>query len=299
LIAICAQHPFFSVDDWFIGTTAINAGIPTAVRDLTVKFDYNDLSSLEKLFLKHPNQIAGVILEPERDTPPSPGFLTNAQNLCRQHGALFILDEMITGFRWHNGGAQKVHGVVPDLSTFGKALGNGFSVSALVGKRKYMELGGLNHTRRRVFLMSTTHGAESHSLAAARAVMSYYQSHDVIGTLHRQGAKLEAALRSAIAHHGLTEHVTISGRPCCLMYGTRDADRQPSQAFRTLFLQETIRRGVLAPQFIVSYSHSDEAIDYTVDAVNEALGVYRDALDHGVERYLEGRPVKPVYREFN
>jgi glutamate-1-semialdehyde 2,1-aminomutase len=298
-IAICAQHPFFSVDDWFIGTTAINAGIPQAVRDLTLKFNYNDLPSVEQLFESHPDQIAGVILEPERDTPPAPGFLAGLKAICHRHGAVFILDEMITGFRWHNGGAQKVHGIEPDLCTFGKALGNGFSIGALVGKRAIMELGGLDHARRRVFLISTTHGGETHSLAAARAVMDYYQRHDVIGRLYAQGARLEAGLRRVIAAHRLDAHVTVSGRPCCLMYGTRDSDGRPSQAFRTLFLQETIRRGVLAPQFIVSYMHSDEAIDCTIAAVDDALAIYAKALGNGIEGYLEGKPVKPVYREFN
>ena len=185
LIAICGDHPFFSVDDWFIGSTAIHGGIPEAIRDLTVKFRYNDIESVKALLAQYPGRIAGFILEAERIDPPKDNFLHELQRLARADGALFILDEMITGFRWHEKGAQHVYGVDPDLSTWGKGLGNGFSVSALAGKREYMRLGDLTQTdHKRVFLMSTTHGGETHGLAAAIATMQVYQSEPVIERLH-------------------------------------------------------------------------------------------------------------------
>src|SRR5262245_10722311 len=171
MVAICAEHPFFSTDDWFIGTTPVSAGIPKVVADLTVAFHYNDIAGVKALFERYPERIACLVLEPATHQEPMNGFLHETQRLCRQHGALLIFDEMITGFRWHLNGAQTLYGVDPDLSAFGKALGNGFSVSALVGKREIMELGGLDHPKDRVFLLSTTHGAETHALAAAQAVM--------------------------------------------------------------------------------------------------------------------------------
>ena len=220
--------------------------------------------------------------------------------MCHANGALLILDEMITGFRWDNGGAQKVYGIVPDLSAFGKALANGFSVSALAGRREFMRLGGLDHyDRPRVFLLSTTHGAETHALAAAIATMRVYQHEGVIEHLYRQGTRLEAQVQEVIRRHGLTEFVKILGRPCCLHYTPLDQDGRPSQAFRTLFLQETIRRGVLMPSLVVSYSHTDDDIDRTVAAIDGALEMYRRALDDGVERYLVGRPSQTVYRAYN
>ena len=121
LIACCADHPFFSVDDWFIGTTAMNAGIPEAVRQLTVTFRYNDLASAEALFDRHSGRIAALILEPARTEDPQGDYLHALHRLCHSNGALLIFDEMITGFRWDKGGAQKLYGIVPDLSTFGKA----------------------------------------------------------------------------------------------------------------------------------------------------------------------------------
>ena len=300
MIACCADHPFFSVDDWFIGTTAMNAGVPEAIKQLTVTFKYNDLDSALALFEKHPGRIAAVILEAARVDEPRDRFLHKLKELCHSHGALFILDEMITGFRWHKGGAQKVYGIVPDLCTFGKALANGFSVSALAGRREFMRLGGLDHVDRpRVFMLSTTHGAETHALAAAIATMQIYQSEPVIEHLERQGDRLRKQAEGIIRNHGLEAYVEIFGRPSCLLFATRDSDHKPSQPMRTLFLQETIRRGVLMPSLVVSYSHTDEDIDRTIGAIDGALSVYRRALDGGVERFLIGRPSEPAMRSHN
>lgn len=299
LVAVCGDHPFFSYDDWFIGTTALNAGIPQAVRDLTVSFRYNDIEGVRALFDAHPGQIACVVLEAEKTEPPRDRFLNRLQDLCAERGALFILDEMITGFRYHLGGAQEVFGLTPDLSAFGKGLANGFSVSALVGKREIMELGGLRHPGERVFLLSTTHGAENHSLAAAVATMGVYRDHSVIEALHSNGERLRAGIERAAAELGISDHFRLLGRASNLVYATRDADGKPSQPFRTLFLQEMVDRGFLTPSFVVTFSHGEREIDLTVEAASEALAVYKRALEDGVEHHLRGRPVEPVYRRFN
>lgn len=300
LVAICADQPFFSVDDWFIGTTPMNAGIPAAIQQLTVSFRYNDIAGVRSLFERHPRRIAACILEAARTDEPRDGFLPELARICRDNGTLLILDEMITGFRWDNGGAQRVYGVEPDLSTWGKALGNGFSVSALAGKREVMRLGGLDHTDRpRVFLLSTTHGAETHALAAALATIQVYRDEPVIAHLYRQGTRLRAGAEAAIARHGLARYVKLLGRPCCLIYATLDRDGRPSQAFRSLLLQETIKRGVIMPSLALSYSHADADIDATVEAIDGALAVYARALEEGPGRHLVGRPSQIVYRRFN
>ncbi len=300
LIARCADHPFFSVDDWFIGTTEINSGIPTAISDLTLSFPYGDLAAAEALFEAYRDQVAGIILEAARNCDPPPGYLSALKALCHRHGALFILDEMITGFRWHNGGAQAYYNVDPDLSAFGKALANGFSVSALAGKREYMRLGGLYHTDKpRVFLLSTTHGAETHGLMAAIATMRIYRDEPVIEHLFRQGNRLRDGLNQCIAYHKLQAHVMVAGLPSCLTYATLDAALVPSQAFRSLLLQETISRGVLMPSLVTSYSHTDGDVDRTVEAVDGALAIYAKALSDGVEKHLRGRPSQIVFRKYN
>ncbi len=298
-VALCADHPFFSTYDWFIGTTEINAGIPEVVKSLSLKFRYNDIESLQALFRQYPGKIAGVILEPAKYDDPRDNFLHRAQQLCRANGALFILDEMITGFRYHNGGGQKLYDIVPDLSTFGKALANGFSVSALAGKREIMELGGLYHNKERVFLLSTTHGAETHALAAAIATMQTYQTEPVIDTLYERGEQLREGLNQVIGRHGLQDYVQVIGRPCNLVFATLDQELRPSQAFRSLFMQETIKRGVLGPSLVISYSHSEADIQKTIEAWDGALAVYRMALEEGVGKYLVGPPTQIVYRKYN
>jgi glutamate-1-semialdehyde 2,1-aminomutase len=298
-VAICGDHPFFSTDDWFICTTEMGAGIPRVVRELSLKFRYNDLDSLQTLFDQHPGQIACVVMEAEAATPPASGYLQRVKELCERSGAVLLFDEMITGFRWHLGGAQKFHGVVPHLSTFGKALGNGFAVSALVGKREIMRLGGLDHDQPRVFLLSTTHGAETHALAAAIETMGIYCKHGVVEFLWRQGERLRALVERSIMENKLEDFFKVVGQPCNLVYATHDRSRQASQVYRTLFMQELIRRGILAPSFVLSFSHGDAEINQTAEAVHEALIIYRRALDEGAEKYLEGRPVKLVNRRFN
>jgi glutamate-1-semialdehyde 2,1-aminomutase len=298
LIAVCANHPFFSVDDWFIGSSGMPGGIPQATRAMTLKFGYNDVASLAALFDQHPGKIAAVVLEPEKETAPVPGFFQGIRDLCTKHGAVLVLDEMITGFRWHNQGAQAYYGIQPDLSTFGKALANGFSVSALAGKRELMRLGGSEHESERVFLLSTTHGAETHGLAAAIATMQTYASEPVVATLWSRGERLAKGLRAAALDAGVADQVPILGQPCCLVFGSRDEQGQPSQPFRTLLMQEIIRRGILATSLVVNYSHSEADIDRTIDAFAEAFAVYRKALTDGIGKYLVGRPVKPAIRRF-
>jgi glutamate-1-semialdehyde 2,1-aminomutase len=299
MVAICGDQPFFSVDDWFIGNTEMNAGIPQAIQNLTVSFRYNSLDSVKELFAKYPRQIACLVMEPATTEEPQDNFLQRVKQMCEENGSLLILDETITGFRWHLSGAQRTYDVVPHLSTFGKAMGNGFAIAALVGKREIMRLGGLDHAGERVFLLSTTHGAENHTLAAGMATLNVYKEFDVIETLYRQGERLRAGVEECASRHRLKGQFEMQGRPSNLIYVTKDADGQRSQPFRTLFLQELIRNGVIAPSFVVSYSHSDEDIDRTIEAVDLALGVYAKALEAGVENYLEGRPVKPVFRKYN
>ncbi|MBB3237640.1 glutamate-1-semialdehyde 2,1-aminomutase [Phyllobacterium endophyticum] len=300
IIARCADHPFFSTDDWFIGDTEMNAGIPAAVRNLTVDFRYDDLESVRLLFNRYPGKIAALILEPSRGDDPKNNFLHAVRDICHKNGALVILDEMITGFRWHAGGAQQLYDIQPDFSCFGKALGNGFSISALAGKREYMKLGGLEQTGSpRVFLLSTTHGAETHAMAASIATMRIYQDEPVIDHLYRQGEALRAGIEQVVSRLGLAEFFQVTGRSCCLTYATRDQNKSQSQAFRTLFLQETIKRGVLMPSLVVSYTHSDEDVARTIEAVDGSLGVYKQALENGVENYLVGRPSDVVFRRFN
>lgn len=296
-IAACHQ-PFFSTDDWFIGTTEMSGGIPGFSRDATAGFRYNDLGSLAEVLAS--DDVACVILEAATSTTePEPGYLEGVRRLCDEHGALLVIDEMITGFRWSEHGAQGVYGIRPDLSCWGKAMGNGFPLSALAGKREYMELGGLRTDRERVFLLSTTHGPERGSLAAFRAVVEEYAHNDPIARMEHAGRLLVDGVQAAVCEEGLADYVQLAGRPSCLTYITRDSDKTPSQAYRTLFLQELLKRGVLGQSFVASAAHTDADIEQTVAAVRGALPLYKRAIECGsVEGLLEGRPVAPAVRQY-
>lgn len=294
-VAACEQ-PFFSTDDWFIGTTPMNNGIPVAHAECTVRFRYNDLDSVAAALAR--GDVACLILEAATATAdPEPGFLEGVRALCDRHGTLLVFDEMITGFRWSAGGAQAVYGVRPDLSCWGKAMANGFPLSALAGRREYMELGGLRTRRDRVFLLSTTHGPETASLAAYLAVVEAYRTEDPVGRMEEAGRRLAAGVTAAVAEFGLADHLQVIGRPSCLVFVTRDAAGVPSQPYRTLFLQELLRRGVLGQSFVTSAAHGAADIDHTIAAVRDALPVYRRAIEAGsVDGLLNGRPVAPALR---
>ncbi|MGH4009570.1 MAG: glutamate-1-semialdehyde 2,1-aminomutase [Pseudonocardiaceae bacterium] len=298
LVAICADQPFFSVDDWFISTVPMNAGIPDAVSQLTLSFRYNDLGSLSDLLSTHAGQIAAVVMEPATAlAEPNPGYLHGVRDLCDRHGTVLVFDEIITGFRWSAGGGAALYGVTPDLSTWGKAMGNGFPISALAGKRELMELGGLRTGADRTFLLSTTHGPETVSLAAFRAVAAAYRDDDPVGVMERQGKLLAAGVNEASRAAGLAGQVAAIGRSSCLVFTTRDAEGASSQSLRTIFLAELLRRGILCQSFAISAAHSDSDVERTVAAVADSLPAYRRALDAGnVDGLLHGAPVAPALR---
>jgi glutamate-1-semialdehyde 2,1-aminomutase len=229
---------------------------------------------------------------------PAPGFLEGVRALCDAHGTVLVFDETITGFRWAAGGAQSVYGVTPDLSTWGKAMGNGFPIAALAGRRELMELGGLRTDRSRVFLLSSTNGAETASLAAFRAVVRAYAETDPVAAMERQGRKLADGVNAAAAEAGVADHLDVVGRPSCQVFRTRDADGNPSQAMRTLFLQEILQRGVLGQSYVISAAHTDADVEQTVEAARGAMVAYRKALETGrPEDLFTGRPVAPAHRE--
>lgn len=320
-ICVPRQHPFFSFDDWFIGTTPLQRGIPSDHVVTTLLFDYNDISSLQRLFEDHPGDIAAVMLEPATTQVPCPAecisrmtadthctacsyhasnFLHKVQCLCRAEGALFILDEMITGFRWHLQGAQTYFGVEPDLSTFGKGMANGFSVAAVAGRREVMEVGSIQTVgAERTFLLSTTHGGEMCGLGAFIETVRIYREKDVCRHLWNYGARLRDGLTQVARECGVADHFSMDGPAISLNYVTRAADGCVSAKFRTLFAQEMVRNGVLMPWVAVSYAHGEAELEATLAAAKSALRVYANALSDGVEHFLVGPEVKPVFRKYN
>lgn len=300
LVAVCAQHPFFSYDDWFIGSTVMKRGVPGDLRTQAVTFDFNDLESLRAVFTAHPDDVAAVILEPATSEEPAEGFLAAVKEMAHANGAVFVLDEMITGFRWNLSGAQRHYGVAADLSTFGKGMANGFSVAALVGRREIMELGSIREdAAERVFLMSTTHGAEMSGLGAFLATVQVYREEGVVEHLWSYGRRLCDGVNALARAAGVQEQFTMEGVPCSPAYVARDRTGEASLPLRTLFIQEMLESGVLMPWVALSASHGEAELDQTLVAAERALQIYAAALDRGVDQFLRGPAIKPVFRQFN
>lgn len=300
VVVRCYDHPFFSVDDWFIGDTACHAGVPEAVRSLTKNFRFNDVAGLEAVLEQYSGQVACVILEPAAMCEPEPGFLAKVRELTSKHKAVLIFDEMISGFRWHPKGAQAMYGVTPDLSTFGKAIANGFSLAALVGRREIMELGGLEHDKPRVFLLSTTNGGETHSLAAARVTMQTLADGAIIEGIWAKGKRLTEEFNAISRELGLLEYVRMAGVPCSPYQQFLDKRGNADLALRTLYLQEMIRHGILIPYIAISAAHSAADIDNTLEASRKAMQIVQQAIERGTtEGLLVGPAVKPVFRKYN
>lgn len=300
LIARCLEHPFFSYDDWFIGSTVVKRGVPENIQNDTLLFSYNDISSLEKLFEKYPNQIACVILEPASTTHPKNNFLHNVRDLCTKNKTVMILDEMITGFRWHIKGAQHYYNVTPDLCTFGKAMANGFSVAAVAGKREIMQLGSIEFEgTERVFLLSTTHGAEMAPLGAFIETYNILKQENIVDYLWDYGTKLKQEINNIAKLLGIQEYFIVDGIECQPYFLTFNAKGENDLAFRTLFLQEMIKNNVIFPCICMSYSHQEKEFQKTLDAIYKSLEIYKKAIEQGVERFLIGNTVKPVFRKYN
>jgi glutamate-1-semialdehyde aminotransferase/spore coat polysaccharide biosynthesis protein SpsF (cytidylyltransferase family) len=289
VIACCGYHGW---QDWSVGATTRNAGVPRSVAALTVPFRYNDLASLEQVFAAYPRQVAAVIMEPLGVTLPESGFLETVLEICRREGALLIFDEVVTGFRIALGGAQSHFGVTPDLACFGKAMANGFPLSAVVGRTDVMELFD------EVFF-SLTFGGEAVSLAAALATIREMQEHDVVGHLWQLGATLKDGYNVLARELGLGGITWCEGLPPHTVMRFEETELASGSVLRSLFQQEVVSRGIL---FLVgintSYSHSESDVERTLRVFRAGLEKVAQAIDSGdPTKWLKGEPVRPVFRQ--
>ena len=302
LVAVPQEHPFFSFDDWFIGVTEADFGVPEAIKNFTVKFSYNDIDSVHALFRQHPGEIACVMMEPVKFDTPVDDFVHKVAELCAADGAVFVLDEMVTGLKFGVPGAARYLGVEADLYTYGKGIANGFAAAAVTGRGDIMRLGGLEpEGARKLFLLSTTHGAESAGLAAMVATLKLFADGKIVENNWRGGAALRQRLDRVIAHHELDEHLKIIGYPCFMALSVIGPEGRPDPAFQTLFLQEMIAAGVLFQGlFVLTPSHGAAELDETEAAFERAAATFRTALDQrSTEGLLVGPPTKPVFRKYN
>lgn len=287
-VAVCGYHGW---QDWYIGSTLRFKGVPGAVRDLTHGFAYNDLDSLDALLTQHSGEFACVVMEPMNLTYPKEGFLQGVADLTRRHGALLVFDEIVTGFRFSLGGAQKLFGVTPDLASFGKSMGNGYPISAILGRAEVM-------AEMEEIFFSGTFGGEALSLAASAATIQKLERENGPARLEQVGTRLRESFDSLVQKHGLSEWIGLGGHPSWTILTFNDHPRATLWEIKSLFLQEVIARGVLvSATHNISLSHTEEDLRKTARAQDEALAIVREAIDSGdIRSYLVGKPIEPLFR---
>ena len=287
-IACCGYHGW---QDWYIGSTTRNAGVPEAVRGLTHPFRYNDLASLQEIFDQHPGEVAAVIMEPINFTEPAAGFLQGVKDLAHGHGALLIFDEICSGFHFGLGGAQKVFGVVPDLACFGKAMGNGFPISCVVGRADVMKV------FEEIFF-SFTFAGEVASMAAAMKVLDILETTDALARMEANGRRLQDGFNAMAKEAGLGDRLKCIGRPAWSLLKFLDRDGTDSGLLKNLFQQEVIKRGILLlATHNLTAAHDGPAIEQTLQAYAEVIKTLASWLqDSNPEHFLEGQMSQPVFR---
>jgi len=300
LVAFPYDHPFYSYDDWFIGKTPCDLGIPTEIKNLSVTYKADDINSLNELFQKYPDQIACVISEPEKNFGVDPLYLQKAIDLTHKNGSLYIVDEMITGFKTFLPGSLVKFNVKPDMATWGKGIANGFSFCALTGTKEVMKLGGITEIgKEKLFLISTTHGGETHAFAAAMATIDEFLLHNVIEHIHKVGGNIISEARKIIHSNQLDQFIQITDSNWQPLFIFKNINNEIDNGYRTLFMQEMIQNRILFQGiFQPCFSHKSEEIIKFLEGFNLSCKVYKDALEYGWEHYLVGEPTKPVFRKF-
>jgi len=274
--------------DWFTIITSRNEGIPKSLGKMIQKFKYNNIESLKILFEKWKGEVAAVYMEPMMTEFPKKDFLTDVKKLTKKNGAVLIFDEVITGFRFANGGAQELLKIQADITVFGKGIANGMPLAAITGKRKYMK-------KFNDIFYSTTYGGETLSLAASMAVINEIKTKPVIKHCWKLGEDLISKFNKLTNEVGVK--IKMEGIPVRSSIVCRDINNNPSLLIKSLFYQEMIKRGILlGPGYVfLSYSHSQKDIKKTLEAVEKSLKIVKKAIDtKTVKKSLNGKIMKSV-----
>ena len=271
-VAVCGYHGW---QDWFIGSTSRNKGVPKKTSALTLTFKYNDIKSLEKIFSKHPKGIAAVILEPMTNEFPENKFLEKTKKLCRKYGAVLIFDETITGFRFSKGGAQEVFHVTPDLSTFGKGIANGYPLSVVCGSREIMR------EMENIFF-SGTFGGELLSLAAANVVLGMHQKDEISPRLNKYGEELSQDLQKVIDQSDMNGLLEIKGHPTWKFLEWKDGSEFTTPELKTFFMQEMFRSGIIIlSTHNVTLAHNKKIRGVIISKYERVLTLMKKAISSG------------------
>lgn len=286
-IAVCGYHGW---QDWYIGSTTKNLGVPKSVQELTHTFSYNNINSLSAVLSKYPEEFAAVILEPMSSEYPKDDFLGKVKELTHNTGALLIFDETCTGFRLSYGGAQELFGVEPDLATFGKGLANGYPLSALVGKKEYMEL-------MKDIFFSGTFGGETLSLAASKAVLEKISTRKTLEHMKGLGEYLHKELDQLLGELDLLQLISYTGHPTWSFLIFKDQENVSSWELKTFFMQELFKRGVFSiGSQTLSYAHTKDDIETLLQAYKEVFSMMKEYVSADtLQDKLECEPIKPLF----
>jgi glutamate-1-semialdehyde 2,1-aminomutase len=287
-VAVCGYHGW---QDWSIGTTTRNKGVPDQVSSLSHTFQYNSCESLESLFKKFPDQIAAVIMEPMTGDFPQHEFLESVQELTKANGAVLIFDETITGFRFSEGGAQELFNVVPDITTLGKGMANGYPLSAVVGNSEIMK-------EMEEIFFSGTFGGELLSLAAADAVLDMHLDRAVVPELSQVGLDISDMVQELILDYGLNEVLELKGHSSWKILSWTKAETYSINQIKTLFLQEMFAMGVLIiGSHNVSTAFGSKEIVKVRRAYDHTFNIISRGLREGdLEKYLKVEPAEPLFK---
>jgi len=285
-VAVCGYHGW---QDWYIGSTSRDLGVPQCVKDLTHKFEYNNLKSLELIFKE--NKLACVIMEPMNIEYPKDDFLEKVKNLVHKNDALLIFDETITGFRYSLGGAQEFFGVLPDIATFGKGMANGHPLSAVVGSNVVMQ-------KVEDIFFSSTFGGETLSLAAASAVLDKYMKEGVISHLSEVGIYLIEELNKLIIENDLGDIFWVSGHPSWSFLHIKEQQKYNTFEIKTFFLQEMFKRGFLVMgSHNLSFSHSKKEVNKLLTSYVEVLPIIKKHISAcDLLENIKGDVLQPLFK---
>ena len=274
--------------DWFTIITSRNQGIPKVLKKMIRKFTYNDIDSLKILFEDWKGEVATVYMEPMMTEYPQNNFLQQVKKIAHHYGAVLIFDEVITGFRFANGGAQELLKVEADISVWGKGIANGMPLGAITGKREYME-------KFNEIFYSTSYGGEALSLAAGIAVIKELEEKPVIKHCWRLGKSLISDFNRMAEEIGV--NIKMEGIPVRSKIVCTDEKGEPSLLLKSLFYQETVKRGILfGPGYVfLSYSHSEKDIEKTLKVCKTSMKILKNAIkEKNVKKLLNGNEMKPV-----
>ena len=287
-IAICGYHGW---QDWYIGSTTMNKGVPQAIINLSHTFKYNDVNTLKKVFTSRPNKIAAVILEPMNSEYPRDNFLQEVKDLVKKNGSILIFDETITGYRYSTGGAQLEFGVTPDLTTLGKGIANGYPLSALTGKKEIMK------ELEKVFF-SATFGGELLSLAAAKAVIQMHLDSNITTEIINVGLKISSELEKIIQTYKMSKFLTVSGHPSWKFLNWSGNNEVDASSLKTYFMQEMFKKGILVlSTHNNSLSLTAKIADRVINTYGEVISDISKSLSDGsLLDKLQVDPVQPVIK---